>query len=1630
MKKRITSLLLTLVMVLAMLPASLTTTAEAANDQEGPPWWEVNKSTMGGNYGAIKGLQAILKESGVDYIRLTSDIKYVGDKDDLQFAVKGVKHLDLNGHELVYGTDKKVNVGALFIVTENSELHIYDSKGSGGYIHYEGRLGDWTPRITRDLIVVGKNAKLVVNGGVLEAGRSKEIWCSCWGRDDSIYDPYSGYVRQQVEGSAVELYSENSTCIINGGKLYGRGQTAVKGSFKKAAIKIWGKNSTLIINGGHIQGSGGASCIVNSRDDENFTLKIRSAEFDTKKLSKIYDDCDEDVGVKRWAYGKYGVVFDKISEEKLAEAFRADAKVSRTDPNDLPPTQIRPRQSASIGPIKTLGVNEGILLADPGWTTLSTAEGYGITGEAERIVRIKPGSFQPYFAGNELALEQDYNNSTYYTTIIQWQIFDKDGKSPVSDIQMTSGGAFSSLDQSVDMRKFKDKDEVNKLWLVPGQFYKLRCTVTEVWNGYSNRHEVNRVAEMSFGATVYDLSTMNFRINAEQDTAGTDFRVKVTPSARENALSYFNSSALVYGYELEDSAAGASGISMSEQISALDFTPVTFGSLPTGKQTVIARLTGQDGLGLTHEFTARQDIFVMPRVRFGVKVNNKWFYKEVSGDTLTVPKQNGRYPTIRLRGVSDALLATAGLDASQVSWEMWNTDTGKWEGISSDSVTGVSISDGMLVLKDSRSGSYRARVFYNGKSWYSPQPFNVIGKDYSASHKITATLDKYEMEKDKDHSATVTLTPNYSGADWGSDWYGHLIVYKDNVPASFFEYVKNSSGAQLMPDGGYRLSLYKRVITGNGGVLTQLLSSWTPFVLAGDHASPGKYTFVPGAVINKNGTEAYTVTGAPFTVTVNKRVTSVDITADGVNITKGGGTTAADAPKVIMDTSTNKMRLGRVYAPTDANLPNAGVSTTTTTWSSSDRNVATVDSNGNLTAKQPGTTTITMTYQGKIGTEEIKFTRYIRVVVPIAEVKFSGPDWSKQIGKKYRDVSLNITEVRSANGEWVTGSKYMTGKLVSKGTIDGSTYSGVGDAEVAYNDSWKVYYELKAKEGYQLPVKQGWPANPNLFIANDMKLKTTRVDSSDMNYAANHGYYPMTDNGHLWDIQYDNEPEYGYKAHNCAITVTEVLPCLKDPNAIYLDTVSIETDEPMEGDLRYGGPVPESDQELSQLGSRFNFMNVNVITLMSETATEGGGMIVPKSLCYKLKTPLMGGGTAYAPLAEGEASNSSYGAEWIDVVYDSDSSGLHVSRSRLENTRYEAATYAHSLKLFAGKTGQDGKKYYFDPNVTLLVNGRAVELITDTGKNGYSADELEVGYYVVADPRPAFISGTVFGLAAPVTGETPQTAEALSVTGQDTKGNTTDKIYVSGLSWFIDENDNGQLDAGEECAAGNGLTADGKFLGGKTYKVHIALSAEPEDGRIDNTAFTLKLDGVATPISTTAANAVYTFAETEIIGYALSGKVQSYDPNVAATVKLMQGEEVKYTVTTDTSTGSGQTTQTFRFETVEPGTYDLVVSKSAHLSYTVKGVVVTGGDLDLTQHEKAEIAAITLPAGDVNGDGTINSEDLNMVWKPSNYLKGADTAENAITDVNGDGTINSEDLNVIWMPANYLKDQKNCTTDF
>ena len=162
-------------------------------------------------------------------------------------------------------------------------------------------------------------------------------------------------------------------------------------------------------------------------------------------------------------------------------------------------------------------------------------------------------------------------------------------------------------------------------------------------------------------------------------------------------------------------------------------------------------------------------------------------------------------------------------------------------------------------------------------------------------------------------------------------------------------------------------------------------------------------------------------------------------------------------------------------------------------------------------------------------------------------------------------------------------------------------------------------------------------------------------------------------------------------------------------------------------------------------------------------------------------------------------------------------------------------------------------------------------------------------------------------------------------------------------------------------------------------------------------------------------------------GVEVSGMVKSYNPNNATTIQLYEaghaGEEgyKKYETSIAAATGSGQMSQGFTFNVVAPGTYDLVVTKAAHLTYTIKNVVVGDTPLDLTRNSNAAISTITLLAGDVNGDGLIDVGDLSIVWNTANYNKTISAADNKATDLNGDNLVDVGDLNIVWKAANYNK---------
>ena len=154
----------------------------------------------------------------------------------------------------------------------------------------------------------------------------------------------------------------------------------------------------------------------------------------------------------------------------------------------------------------------------------------------------------------------------------------------------------------------------------------------------------------------------------------------------------------------------------------------------------------------------------------------------------------------------------------------------------------------------------------------------------------------------------------------------------------------------------------------------------------------------------------------------------------------------------------------------------------------------------------------------------------------------------------------------------------------------------------------------------------------------------------------------------------------------------------------------------------------------------------------------------------------------------------------------------------------------------------------------------------------------------------------------------------------------------------------------------------------------------------------------------------------------VSGTVKSYNPGNATTIQLMQGSTEKYKTTIDPASGSSQMAQDFIFDAVAKGTYDLVVTKPGHLTYTVKNVVVGDTDLDLTKLTDKPYSTITLLCGDIVKNGYIDFADYQELLSPANYgKKTTDTGVNALADLNGNGYIDFADYQILLSSQHYGK---------
>lgn len=1586
-RSKILSLLLALSMLVGMVPLSVIPAMAAGfGDVQitssypydpNPKWSSVNNSS--GNRVGIASLKALMETppSGKPkYIKLTSDLEYLGDDDDhLVMSVNGCVHLDLNGHELIYGADHGAGSKPFITVNGGSELHIYDSQNGGGYIHYEGKLTSDVGAIPRDLIVVKDGGKLFVNGGELEAGRSKELfgtWKESYhvatqdGRDNyQDVDIWTGNLRHLVCGNAIEL-QPGSQCVINGGEFYGRGDYDWHG----AAIRA--RDAKLIINGGYFKGNSGADALLIDDRDTTGTYIINGGEFDTHKNDRLF------FRVTAWTdgefyFGIYG--FAIKNREKVTFNPNADVMISGTGGN-------KGRQTIKVTPKST-----GVKLVPTDWDSLSF--GYSGLGPNERILTLDAASYTPHYKGQEHWLDQDYISNSYYHVTAIWQIYDMDGQ-PVSEAIIKTGDSFDELDKSVDMRTFQRVDGAGVPQLENGQQYEVRCQLMESWLGYDKK-AATRVDNTTFRfyASDIDQSHIKFGITGVRQVMNTpEFTLEVKGEDITPAYSTsISDRGYTFGYQSGDEFLPLAGFGP-----ALEGEWIALRGLPGGKQTIVGCMDGVDLTGVRHSFYDRQEVFVMPNIQFMLTTTD---YRNYPNDRLTLPASG---QTVWLRSPTEEQLAEIGMTPSGVRWEMLNQNTGKWEILTGNSTPGIQQGWGNLQLMDGRSGTYRASVEFNGQRWYSPAAV-VEGKDYSTSQKLEVTSDSRSMEVDKDNSAIFTYAPVRNSGDWGARWYPYVIVYKDNVPKAFYDAMYAWPYNDILPDGGILVRLNE---TGHGQDPEECkLFASTAISFNKEAMVPGSYTLIPCVKVEL-ATGIYApdlVKADPINLRVNKRVTSMDIAINGENLTNGVEHTQDNAPVYTMSETVNKVSIAAVKNPGNANIP--GSDDASISWSSSDRRIAEVKG-GQLYAYRPGTVVITMTYQGELVNkngvrETLNFTRRIKVTVPIAEVKFDEPIWENSRSLMYSQVKLSGLQVRSYNGEWQSGSGYVDNTVTRIALYEGHYGWDPSEKRVSYNDSYYITFFLKPKTGYQFPLRAATLSGEGLYRANTATLRTNRVGSDDMNTADKFGYWASGE----WDPITLQTPSV------CGIVISYQMELLREPNTVYVDLIAVETVEPREGDLRYAGDLPENDEDMQKAVNHYpNTMDVRVLTLSGETAQDGTSLFSSSSRTHKIST-LQGSGTPYTPLDKNELTSDSDGMEFYQTFFVDYSSleGWEYDREKLETTRYEAGTYAHELEIYLANQSADGTKYYFSPDVRVLVNGHEVQLIDSLGNPGYKGNSLKLGYYFSSDSRPSLINGTISGLNAPVTGALAQTADDLTVTGRDSAGAPNDKMYVSGLIWFIDANENGVLDEGERCTPENGLTQDGRFMGGKKYSAFVTLSVEAEDGRINNTAFTLKLDGIDTPLSTSQAQGVYTFPETEIVGYGVSGNVESFNSGTdQVTIQLIeqgQSEPAYETIVSGGTQSGNKFTAPYAFYDVPTGTYTMKVIKQNHVT---REYTITVGAEAVTQDVKIHLK------GDVNGDGKIttgdsaraNSHARNVVLLTGYELQCADV-------VGTDGTVTTGD---------------------
>ena len=1749
--------------MMASMMASSGDMALAADDYS--QWINIgnHKAPDGTNYKAdskfwYEGMVLCLESESADAkIRLQSDISveenfFENEKNNwiVDINVKRNKVIDLNGKTIYikpyqydkdntffYGKNFSTGIAkhyTMFNIGNGSKLTIVDSKGGGkircdSWLLSEKDMDDAETSCV-DMFNVLSGGELFINasGAEFVCGRSKKQYlyaASCNGPENEYC--YDGYARGQVNGSVV-IAGENSKVTVVGGSLLARGYSLTPStgwkpsgdaeSVKKCAVFQVAKGAEINITDGYFKGCGGADVFQYWYSDKNkISVNIKAGTFDTHKVDKVviqgHHSSTTDIpnafkGLSRDNYmpGRYGdvnILKEWVNMDEADFIYGGEELTEEDgDATGSKKTVIKPKTQS-----KYFNSDSRVEIEN------HTSDGSKEYNPNENIPYYVSAKYTPYYSLKEEEwLAYDYQNRTDRTIKWYYTLYKSLGDPPLS-AELESTAPICNLN---DLRTNKG----NKITYQNGQMYQLKMRVEEKWVGH-NTHTRSFAGTYMFyvsDAPIGEVTKiMNFEVKTTVTGTGEPQNFESFPDAatisklQEMGIKDDTESSYDYRYYYLDKFGKTVYTKWIDYGSGKPpeacwaFAPLKPGPIDLRLGLLIPGNGGEGSYTKIYK-----TVFAMPSISV---------WREGSGDTeFVTPDRND--VVYAITGMNVTL--NPGLEFLN-ELDLKDPQTGKkltvadveWE-FRELSGTGyapldVDVDNNGCCSVD-RSGTYRAKFTYDGRTWYSPNPILLSGKNY-------------------DNNRMPYITGKNSHTSWSDP---HVLQINLNKDANWYTVTEYWLKVKSRPYGASIGSSQKKCDSNGSLDIKKFFSGTT----TADNFKPGDYTFEAFVYGIDGDGHNYRMKSEPFTVRFEKESTDTAIRINGETVYDPAKANSFCIPYTV-PAGVSNLDFEQITWPADATID---VNRNNRfEWYSEDPDIIQIDSKtGKAMVLRPGTTEVGFHIYEPDGI--VLGGTQLRIDVPIAGFEIEPIDYAAHIGESYVNLKPRVKAVWAASGLRITENtdQYLDFDIRSWST------SAMSDADIdniQYNDYLRFNYRVFTKNGYFLPLQRDSEYGGYVYYSvNADVLEIKGFTGDDKVYKAKEiGAYAAYQGGseNYWARTFCYKETGVYAFEEGDPTISKLcIPTtvfVRDPNTTYLETVNITTREPVKNDYRYEGDDWKD-------GYYNTYLNGNISSLRGVTAVNGEELWGYSSRVSKLTEPPKGSGNPYED-AKGESS-----LEWwngvIEPVYDD---------KQKPTARYTDGTYFNDVRMaLAWKDTAAGQKFAVDPNATIYVNGHAMNNVTIYYDFQF-AESLRTSiyfqYYFDVGSTESYTSATVKGICDPRIGEMPTLVE-------ETYVEESEELYVSKLIWFVDKNGNQKYDSGEECrirydsegnydSANSDLTANGTFRADRKYSVFVEVSSE--GGRIanggmfqlymtlDNGAnallsvdnstggayhynkstnlvgrfdatfikddplafyrfneypgydadgfasssywvkdveteesmfgksllpgkkyefdviyvssdscrfaddFTVTVDGaqltdgVTLEADRTRVRIQYSFTLNSN-GTKVIGKTVSYNPNNPPIVELRQNGVKIYDAVLDGGKAVGdKITHEFTFDTVNAGKYDLVVIKSGHLLYTVKGIEVSNSDIDLKTHANEKISTITLLAGDVNGDGKINNLDYAVVLNPLNFNKGYNSpsdVKDISADINGDKKINNLDYAIILNPMHFNKSCDVCTLTY